>query len=59
MLPRIRRDVTRKTGHDWLTAAILPGYPKPGIGLCVDLYQPQDPSEPWMVFPYSDPEVGK
>lgn len=58
-LPRIRRDLSRKTDGPFVIPAILAGYPKPGIGLCVDLYEPMYGDAGFMVFPYSDPEAGK
>lgn len=59
ILPRIRKDLSRSHDVDWLVAAILVGYPKPGIGLCVDLYRHLYTDRQWTVALYSNPEAGR
>lgn len=56
ILPRIRLSSKSET---WAYEASLTGYPRPGIGLVVYLYQPQDPTEAWIVFPRIDKEAGR
>jgi hypothetical protein len=55
-LPRIRKQTNPET---WLYTAVLVGYPKPGVGLVVDLYQPSNPADAWMVFATIDKEAGR
>lgn len=54
-LPRIRKQTNPET---WLYTAILVGYPKPGIGILVDLYQRIDRTG-WEVLPHIDAEAGR
>lgn len=59
-LPRIRKNYHQPEGiQPWALRVMLVGYPKPGVALVVDLYEPMYGDPTWIVFPVIDKEAGR